>query len=130
MDHRRGLREEGGVFATQCQGTLETYARLAAAALDAADAVEDARHQANTATILLELSTTLAEIVSTGEMASKVVQAVPDVIDCDRASIFLDNGSATGDRMEFRLAAAYGYPEEVVASARSEGSTRRTRPMS
>lgn len=111
------IGEEGGVFTTQSQGTLETYARLAAAALDAADAIEDARHQANTATILLELSTTLAEIVSTGEMASKVVRAVPDVIDCDRASIFLDNGSATGALMEFRLAGAYGYPDEVVANA-------------
>jgi diguanylate cyclase (GGDEF)-like protein len=111
------IGEEGGVFTAQCRGTLETYARLAAAALDAADAIEDARHQANTATILLELSTTLAEIVSTGEMASKVVRAVPDVIDCDRAAIFLDNGSATGELMEFRLAGAYGYPDEVVANA-------------
>ena len=58
--------------------------RLAAAALDAADAMEDARHQANTARVLLELSTSLAEIVGTEEMAAKVARAVPDVIDCDR----------------------------------------------
>jgi diguanylate cyclase (GGDEF)-like protein len=113
------IGEEGGVFTTQCQGALETYARLAAAALDAADAIEDARHQANTATILLELSTTLAEIVSSGEMAAKVVRAVPEVIDCDRASIFLDNRSAAGGPMEFRLAAAYGYPDELIATVRN-----------
>ncbi len=113
------IGEEGGVFSAQCQGTLETYAGLAAAALDASDAIEDARYQANTATILLDLSTTLAEIVSTGEMASKVVRAVPDVIDCDRAAIFLDNGSAHGSGVEFRLAGAYGYADEVVANARS-----------
>ena len=43
--------ERGGVFSSQSQGTLETYARLAAAALDAADAMEEARHQANTAQV-------------------------------------------------------------------------------
>ena len=33
-------------------GTLETYGRLAAATLDAADAMDEARHQANTAQVL------------------------------------------------------------------------------
>jgi diguanylate cyclase (GGDEF)-like protein len=113
------IGEEGGVFASQCQGTLETYARLAAAALDAADSIEDARHQANTATILLELSTSLAEIVSTGELASKVARAVPDVVDCDRAAIFLNNGSDHGPAPEFRLAGSHGYPAELVAAAGS-----------
>jgi diguanylate cyclase (GGDEF)-like protein len=114
------LDEYGGLFSTQSRGTLETYGRLAAAALDAADAMEDARHQANTAQTLLELSTTLAEIVSTGEMASKVAKAVPNVIDCDRAAIFLNHGSGQDtSNPEFRLAGAYGYPDEVVAAARS-----------
>ena len=85
------IDERGGIFASQAQGTLQTYAQLAAAALDAADAMEDARHQANTARVLLELSTSLAEIVGTEEMAAKVARAVPDVIDCDRAAVFLDN---------------------------------------
>ena len=38
------------------------------------------------------LSTSLAEIVSPEEMATKVVRAVPEVIDCDRASLLLDHG--------------------------------------
>ncbi|MGO9027769.1 MAG: EAL domain-containing protein [Acidimicrobiales bacterium] len=114
------LDEDGGLFTSQVRVILETYAQLAAAALDAADAMEDARHLANTAQALLGLSTSLAEIVSTGEMASKVARAVPDVIDCDRAAVFLhhgDAGAATPE--EFRLAGSVGYPDEVVSEAGS-----------
>ena len=53
-------------------------------------------------------------------MASKVAKAVPNVIDCDRAAIFLNHGSVQDtSNPEFRLAGAYGYPDEVVAAARS-----------
>jgi hypothetical protein len=67
--------ELGGLFTAQSRSTLETYARLAAGTLDAADAMEDARHQANTVQAPLDLSASLSEIVSTGEMASKVARA-------------------------------------------------------
>jgi diguanylate cyclase (GGDEF)-like protein len=111
------IDERGGIFASQAQGTLETYAQLAAAALDAANAMEEARHQANTARVLLELSMSLAEIVGTEEMAAKVARAVPDVIDCDRVAVFLDDvdwqGSGSG---EVRLVAALGYPDDAVAT--------------
>jgi diguanylate cyclase (GGDEF)-like protein len=114
------IDERGGMFGSQAQSTLETYAQLAAAALDAADAMEDAQHQANTARVLLELSTSLAEIVGTEEMAAKVARAVPDVIDCDRVAVFLDDadwqGAGSG---EFRLVASLGYPDDVVASLRT-----------
>ena len=53
-------------------------------------------NQANTAQALLDLSRSLAEIVSTEEMASKVVRAVPDIIDCDRVALILDDGSWQG----------------------------------
>ena len=89
------IDEGGGVFSSLSQSTLETYARLAAAALDTADALDEARHQANTAQVLLDLSTSLTEIVSTQEMAAKVAQAVPDIIDCDRAAVFLDSVGLT-----------------------------------
>jgi diguanylate cyclase (GGDEF)-like protein len=113
------IDEGGGVFGSQSQDTLETYGRLAAAALDAADAIEEARHQATTAQTLLELSSALAEIVSTEEMAARVVRAVPDVIDCDRVAFFLDNGDWRGnDGGEFKLAAAHGYPEDIEAAIR------------
>ncbi len=109
------IDERGGIFASQAQGTLETYAQLAAAALDAAHAMEEARHQANTARVLLELSTSLAEIVGTEEMAAKVARAVPDVIDCDRAAVFLDNldWQGVGDG-KLALVASEGFPVDAV----------------
>jgi diguanylate cyclase (GGDEF)-like protein len=119
--HRRhygvlAVDERGGVFTSQTQGALETYAQLAAATLDASDAMEDARHQANTAGALLDLSTSLAEIMSTKDMAARVASAVPQVIDCDRVALFLDAGDWTGaDGGELQLAAAHGYPDDAVA---------------
>jgi diguanylate cyclase (GGDEF)-like protein len=114
------IDERGGIFASQAQSTLQTYAELAAATLDAADAMEDARHQANTARVLLELSTSLAEVVGTEEMAAKVAWAVPGVIDCDRVAVFLDDadwqGAGSG---EFRLVASLGYPDDAVATLKA-----------
>jgi diguanylate cyclase (GGDEF)-like protein len=109
------IDERGGIFASQAQGTLETYAQLAAAALDAANAMEEARHQANTARVLMELSISLAEIVGTEEMAAKVARAVPDVIDCDRAAVFLDNldWQGAGDG-KLALVASTGLPDDAV----------------
>jgi diguanylate cyclase (GGDEF)-like protein len=109
--------ERGGVFTSQSQATLETYGQLAAATLDAADALEDARHQANTARALMDLSASLAEILSTEEMAARVARAVPDVIDCDRVAFYLDDGDWQGlGGADFRLAAAYGYPDDAVTT--------------
>ena len=109
------IGEHGGLFSAQSRGTLETYARLAAAALDAADAMDEARHQADGAQTLLELSTSLAEIVSTEEMASKVVRAVPQVIDCDRVALILDDATwqGAGDG-RYRVVASMGYPDDLA----------------
>ena len=113
--------EAGGVFSALSQATLETYARLAAAALDTAAAVEEARDQANTAKVLLELATSLTEIVSTEEMAAKVAQAVPDVIDCDSAGVFLnsvDDGHTSEDG--FQLAGSIGLTDRELAHVGSQ----------
>jgi GAF domain-containing protein len=97
--------------------TLETHARLAAAALDAADAFEEARHQAMSAQALLHLSTSWAGIVSTEEMASRVVYAVPDVVDCDWVTLLLDDGGlADSVDRKFRVMSSFGYSDEVAAS--------------
>jgi len=111
------IGEHGSLFTSQLRNTLETHARLAAAALDAADAMEEARHQAMSAQALLHLSTSLAGIASTEEMASKVVRAVPDVIDCDWVTLLLDDGGPadSGDG-KFRAMSSFGYSDEVAAS--------------
>jgi len=109
------IDERGGIFSSQAQSTLQTYAELAAAALDAADAMDDARHQAHTARVLLDLSTSLAEIVGTEEMAAKVARAVPGVIDCDRAAVFLDNPDSKGaSDGKLTLVASSGLPDDAV----------------
>ncbi|MGD0313777.1 MAG: EAL domain-containing protein [Acidimicrobiales bacterium] len=115
------INEGGGVFSSLSQSTLETHARLAAAALDTADALDEARHQANTAQALLDLSTSLTEIVSTQAMASKVAHAVPDIIDCDRAAVFLDSADVPNDGV--RLVGSTGYSDEEVALIRSQAFT-------
>ena len=113
--------EGGGVFSTLSRSTLETYARLAAAALDTADALDEARHQANTAQVLMDLATSLTEIVSTQEMAAKVAGAVPDIIDCDRSAVFLDAVGQYGAFDDgFRLAGSTGLSDEEVAYISSQ----------
>ncbi len=121
---------QGGVFASQLRGALNTSARLAAATLDSADALESARREANTAQVLLALTSSLAEIENTDEMVLRVVQAVPALIDCDRVALFLDDISREepfldgtdqelpGDR-DLRLVASSGYPDEAIATLRS-----------
>jgi diguanylate cyclase (GGDEF)-like protein len=114
----------GGILAGSAKSTLDTYAQLAATVLDGAHALEDARHQARTAQVLLELSSSLAEIVSTEEMAARVARAVPDVIECDRAAVFLvdDTGSEKGTddaETDLRLVASVGYSDEALAVIRS-----------
>jgi diguanylate cyclase (GGDEF)-like protein len=108
------IGELGGLFPSRSQGPLETYAGLAAAALDSADALEDAQHQASSAKALLHLSKSLATIVTTDEMAAKVAQAVPHVIDCDRVAVFLSDTDAVGTSGALKLAASFGYPDDLL----------------
>ena len=78
-----------GAFYPQELATLQAYGRLATAALDAAAAIEETRSQAMRAEALLALSSALAEIASTEEMAQRIAEAVPSVVDCDRAVVVL-----------------------------------------
>jgi diguanylate cyclase (GGDEF)-like protein len=101
------IKPDGGRFLPQEKSILEAYARLAAAALDSAAALEEAR-------ALLELSTALAELVSTEEMAAKLVRAVSAVVDCDCAIVALvDAGTSAG-----RVAATSGFSPRVELQLR------------
>ena len=95
---------------------LRAYARLAAAALDSAFALEDAARQAATASTLLGLASELAEPGTTEEVAHRLAAAVPAVIDCDRAAVLLvDHETA-----EARIVATAGYDEEQRARAATQ----------
>ncbi len=114
------IDERGGVFTSQSRSTLETYGGLAAAALDSVDAREEARHQAATAQTLLALSEALAELVSTEEMADRIAEAVPMLIDCDRVGVFLSEPDpAEGSDAGQRLVGSHGYPVEAEELLRS-----------
>ncbi len=95
-------------FFPQELAILEAYGRLAAAALDSAAALEATRNQATRAEALLALSTALAEIASTEEMAQRVAEAIPLVIDCDRAVVVLV------DSRSGHIAGVDGYSDEIA----------------
>ncbi len=115
VDVASGYREYGRLVAVAPFGyvsheraALDSYARLAATALDSAYALEDARRQAGTAEALLQLSTSLAELSSVGELATKVARAIPEVIDCDASVVLLVTDGVA------RVAAHHGYPPDAV----------------
>jgi diguanylate cyclase (GGDEF)-like protein len=93
----------GGHFG---QPALQSYARLAATALESAFALEEARRHAAMSRALLELSTSLAELSTPGELATRLVQAMPAVIDCDCALVMLVRDGVA------RVAAHYGFESE------------------
>ena len=103
-----------GRFFPQEQVVLQAYARLAAAALDSAAAVEEARLQTQSARALLELSNSLAEIATPEEMAAHIVRAVTAVVGCDRSAVIL----FAPDAITGRVVAAQGYSASAEARLR------------
>lgn len=80
-------------------GLLTAYGSLAAAALDAAAALEDARREATVARILLELSSALTTLGSPDEVAERVASAAPALIGCDRSVVtFVREAGVRSDR--------------------------------
>lgn len=68
---------------------LQAYAGIAAAALDAATALDEALHQGETARMLLTLAEALAEVGPRAEVAQRLAEAVPCVIDAERSVVML-----------------------------------------
>lgn len=121
---RLALLQAGRVFRPHERRTLLSYARLAAAALDSAAAVDEARRQAGTARALLRLSTALGQVLTSDEMADVLARTVPEVIDCDRAQVVLGDPE-TGVA---RIAGAHGYPDELLARFRRARVKLHTEP--
>jgi len=112
---RLAAMNPSGRFFPQEQTVLEAYARLAAAALDSALALEDSRRQARTARALLDLSNALAQFTTTDDMAANIARAVPAVIGCDRAAVALFEPGATSGR----IVATCGYSVSADVRLRS-----------
>jgi diguanylate cyclase (GGDEF)-like protein len=112
--HLVAIRSSDGIFDLQESSSLEAYARMAAVALDSASAIDDARRQLNATTALLDLSNSLVQQSSVEGLAEHLVQAVPFVVDCDRAVVTLVDESG----LTARTAAVYGYDPETEARLR------------
>jgi diguanylate cyclase (GGDEF)-like protein len=97
-------------FQPQEREVIRSYAGLAASALDSATALEEARRQATTASTLLGLSSSLADLLSTEQMAMHLAAAVPSVIDCDRCLVLVNEPGQD----ECRVVATHGYPEPIA----------------
>jgi diguanylate cyclase (GGDEF)-like protein len=113
--HLIAIRAEGGSFEGRERSVLDSYARLAASALDTDAAIMDARRQATAAQALLTLSSSLAGLASSQETVDRLAQAVPSVVDCDRVVILLvEPGGAAG-----RVHATYGFDHATDTELRS-----------
>jgi diguanylate cyclase (GGDEF)-like protein len=88
---------------------LVAYARQAAAALDAATALEEARGRHATSRALLQLAQALANLAAPEEVAARIADAVPGVVAADRSSVSLWNAGT----QRLSTVASHGWPAEL-----------------
>ena len=93
----------GATFHPAERELLDLYARYAATALDSATALLDARtgrdeahRRDREARTLLDLARSLASAGTTEDVARRIAEVVPGVVDCDRVSVWLWD-TATGE---------------------------------
>ncbi|MEA2486339.1 MAG: hypothetical protein QOD46_1450 [Actinomycetota bacterium] len=107
--HLVALNPERGSFFPEEESLLRAYGRHAAAALDVATALEEARTQGETARVLLDLARSLASGTTTDDVAQRLAAAVPKVMIADRASVLLwDERTRSLSYRGF-----FGYPKEL-----------------
>ncbi len=89
---------EGAGFLAPERDLLELYARYAAAALDSAGALlearngrDEARRRHQEARTLLKLARVVSTAGTSEQVAQRLADAAPGVIDCDRVSVWLWN---------------------------------------
>jgi diguanylate cyclase (GGDEF)-like protein len=76
-------------FFPQERELLEVYARYAATALDGAAALMEANRRYHQSSALLTLARALATAGTMEEVAHRLADAVPLVVDCDRVAVYL-----------------------------------------
>jgi diguanylate cyclase (GGDEF)-like protein len=80
---------DGHAFFDYERRLLAAYARSAAAALDAATALDEARRRGETATALLELARRLAVLSEPAQVGQQVAEAMGPVLGADCSFVFL-----------------------------------------
>lgn len=76
-------------FFPQERELLEVYARYAASALDGASALVEAKRRYDQSRALLRLARALASAGTSAEIAQRLADAAPLVVDCDRVGVHL-----------------------------------------
>ena len=82
-------------FLPQERSLLMAYAGHAAAALETAEALDEARDRNTTLSALLALGKSLAEESTKAEVAQRLADAMPEIVNCSQADVLLwDPGDA------------------------------------
>jgi diguanylate cyclase (GGDEF)-like protein/putative nucleotidyltransferase with HDIG domain len=79
----------GGAFFPHEREMLDVYARYAATVLDTATALDEARSREEQSRALLELARAVAAAGTSDEVAARLADVVPAVVDCDRVATFV-----------------------------------------
>lgn len=103
------LPADGGFLPAE-QEHLEAYAGLAAAALDVASSLQEARRSGQVSEALLLLGRQLAREADEGALANRVAEAVPLVSGAGRARVML--WSASAQRLTTAAAVGFGSQTE------------------
>ena len=93
-DYGRLVAMSDSNFFPQERYLLELYARYAATALDGATALDEAKRGHEEAEALLELARSLADADTSDEVAARLADAVPAIVDCDRVSVWVWDADA------------------------------------
>ena len=83
------MYDDSALFFPQERELFEVYARYAASALDSATALLEAERRHAQTSALLQLARTLARAGTSAEVARRLSDSVPLVVDCDRVGIYL-----------------------------------------
>jgi diguanylate cyclase (GGDEF)-like protein len=110
------LYPEGACFLPAERRLLQAFAGHAAAALEAAAARQEAEHRNTTARALLALATSLAQVGTQHEIATRLADAVSRVVDCDSACVLL--WDAADEKLH--LEAGVGVATETEAQLRAK----------
>ncbi len=120
------MYEPGSRFFAQERELLSVYATYAASVLDSATALLDATRRYEQSTALLSLARALAVAGTSHEVARKLCEAVPAVVDCDRVGVYLWD-SALGELV--RAAVGGSVPAELdMPSVRADDTEWRWAP--
>src|SRR3954466_2526250 len=78
-----------GAFFPHEREMLDVYARYAASVLDTATALDEARTRERQSSALLGLSRAVAAASTSDEVARRLADVVPAIVDCDRVATFI-----------------------------------------